>query len=113
MHARIARIPNYLISLSLIALLAAVLVADQARANLHPEIRASSAFHTSTREHNSRDVSLNAGCRTDGSNVDGVVGTTNATRSAADAAVAGAPRVHRYPSILPARRARQVANEPR
>lgn len=47
MHARIARIPNYLISLLLIALLAAALVADQARANLHAEIRVSSAFQTS------------------------------------------------------------------
>jgi hypothetical protein len=48
MHTRIARIPNYLISLLLIALLAAALVAGQARANLHPEIRVSSAFHAST-----------------------------------------------------------------
>lgn len=48
MNARISRIPNYLISLSLIALLAAALIAGQARANLHPEIRVSSAFHTST-----------------------------------------------------------------
>ena len=47
MHARIARIPNYLISLLLIALLAAALVADQARANLHAEIRVSSAFQMS------------------------------------------------------------------
>lgn len=115
MHPRITRIPNYLISLSLIALLAAALVTDQARANLHSEIRASSAFHTSTEEHIDRNVARNTWCRTHRSTLEADAGTMNMAlgADAAAGAFADAPFVHRYSTLSPARRARQVANEPR
>ncbi|MEX0975583.1 MAG: hypothetical protein WDZ50_00625 [Woeseia sp.] len=93
MHARITRIPNYLVSLCLIVLLAAALVADQARANLHPEIRVSTAFHTSTEEQIDRDFSRSTGCRTRRSTVDADASTFSSTPS-------------------PVHGARPVANEP-
>lgn len=112
MYPRITRIPNYLISLSLIALLAAALVTDQARANLHSEIRASSAYHSSTAEHIDR-VAGNTWCRTHHSTLEADAATMNMVlgADAADGAFAHAPSVHRYSILLPARRARQVADE--
>ncbi len=82
MNARIARVPNYLISLSLIALLAAALIAGQARANLHAEIRASSAFHTSTEERIERNAATNTWCRMHHRTMDADSATINAAMDA-------------------------------
>jgi hypothetical protein len=62
MNARSLKVPDYLISLSLIALFAAALVADRARANLHPTARATTAFESGTEERLESRLTAEAWC---------------------------------------------------
>jgi hypothetical protein len=64
MNARSLRIPNYFVSLSLIALFSAALVADRARANLHPTVRATTAFEAGTEEYPESGLTAEAWCHT-------------------------------------------------
>jgi hypothetical protein len=62
MNGRLLTIPDYLVSLSLIALFSAALVADQARANLHPTVRATTAFEAGTEEYPETGLTAEGWC---------------------------------------------------
>lgn len=63
MNARSLKVPDYLISLSLIALFAAALATDQARANLHATARATTAFEVGTDEYLESGLTAEGWCQ--------------------------------------------------